>query len=68
MKKIERILTIASMAIIIGCAYYSFVTLNQLMSHLNEIERVARIGNNSSYQIVSLEVDICSTNSLSSIK
>ncbi len=68
MTKIERILTIASMAIIIGCSYYSFMTLNQLMSHLNEIERVARIGNNPSYQIVSLEVDICSTNSLSSIK
>jgi|TARA_R110001583_G_scaffold51084_3_gene159310 hypothetical protein len=68
MKKIERILAIASMAIIIGCAYYSFVTLNQLMSHLNEIERVARIGNNPSYQIVSLEVDICSTNSLSFTK
>ena len=68
MKKIEKILAIVSMTIIIGCAYYSFVTLNQLMSHLNEIERVARIGNNPSYQIVSLEVDICSTNSLSSIK
>jgi heme/copper-type cytochrome/quinol oxidase subunit 2 len=68
MTKIERILTIASMAIIIGCSYYSFVTLNQLMSHLNEIERVAKMGNNPSYQIVSLEVDICSTNSLSSIK
>ena len=68
MKKIEKILAVTSMAIVIGCSYYSFMTLNQLMSHLNEIERVARIGNNPSYQIVSLEVDICSTNSLSSIK
>ena len=68
MKKIEKILAIVSMTIIIGCAYYSFVTLNQLMSHLNEIERAARMGNNPSYQIVSFNVDICSTNSLSFTK
>jgi heme/copper-type cytochrome/quinol oxidase subunit 2 len=68
MKKIEKILAVASMAIVIGCSYYSFVTLNELMSHLNQIEIVARMGNNPSYQIVSLEVDICSTNSLPSAK
>jgi hypothetical protein len=68
MKKIEKILAVTSMAIVIGCSYYSFMTLNQLMSHLNEIERVARMGNNPSHQTVSLEVDICRTNSLSSTK
>ena len=68
MKKIEKILAIVSMTIIIVCAYYSFVTLSQLMSHLNEIERAARMGNNPSYQIVSFNVDICSTNSLSFTK
>jgi len=68
MKKIKTILAIASMTIVIGCSYYSFVTLNQLMLHLDAIEKIARIGNNPSYQTVSLEVDICSTNSLSSIK
>ena len=57
MKKIERVLTIALMAIIIGCSYYSFVTLNQLMSHLDEIERVARMGKNPQYQVVSLETN-----------
>jgi len=57
MKKIERILAIVSMTIIIGCSYYSFVTLNQLMSHLDEIERVARMGKNSPYQVVTLEAN-----------
>ena len=57
MKKTERVLTIALMAIIIGCSYYSFVTLNQLMSHLDEIERVARLGKNPQYQVVSLETN-----------
>jgi len=57
MKKTERVLTIALMAIIIGCSYYSFVTLNQLMSHLDEIERVARMGKNPQYQVVSLETN-----------
>ncbi len=57
MKKIERVLTIALMAIIIGCSYYSFVTLNQLMSHLDEIERVARLGKNPQYQVVSLDTN-----------
>ncbi len=68
MKKIEKILAVTSMAIVIGCSYYSFMTLNQLMSHLNEIERVVRMGKNPSHQTVSLEVDICRTNSLSSAK
>jgi len=57
MKKTERVLTIVLMTIIIGCSYYSFVTLNQLMSHLDEIERVARLGKNPQYQVVSLETN-----------
>ena len=57
MKKTERVLTIVLMTIIIGCSYYSFVTLNQLMSHLDEIERVARMGKNPQYQVVSLETN-----------
>ena len=55
MKKIERTLTVASLAVVLGCSYYSLSTLNQLMSHLNEIERVARMGDGSTYNIVKNE-------------
>ena len=43
------------MTIVIGCSCYSFVTLKQLMLHLDEIEKIARMGNHPSYQIVNFE-------------
>ncbi len=52
-----RLLTAISLAVLLGCSYYTFVTLGQLMSHLDEIERVARMGNPSPYHIVSVERD-----------
>jgi hypothetical protein len=52
MKKIERLLTVASLAVVFGCSYYSLSTLNQLMSHLDDIERVARMGDGSSFHII----------------
>jgi len=55
MKKIKTILTIISLAVVLGCSYYSFSTLNQLMSYLDEIERVARMGNEPTYHIVKNE-------------
>lgn len=55
MKKTKRILAIVLMTIVIGCSCYSFVTLKQLMLHLDEIEKIARMGNHPSYQIVNFE-------------
>ena len=55
MKKIENILTVISLAVVLGCSYYSFSTLNQLTSYLNEIERVARMGDGSTFRIVKNE-------------
>ena len=55
MEKIERALTVASLAVVLGCSYYSFSTLNQLMSHLDDIERVARMGDGSTFSIVKNE-------------
>ena len=55
MKKIERVLTVASLAVVLGCSYYSFSTLNQLISFLDEIERVARMGDGSTFHIVKYE-------------
>ncbi len=52
MKKIERTLTVISLAVVLGCSYYSFTSLNQLMFYLNEIERVARMGKAPTYHIV----------------
>jgi hypothetical protein len=55
MKKIERLLTVASLAAVFGCSYYSLSTLNQLMSHLDDIERVARMGDGSTFRIIKNE-------------
>jgi len=55
MKKVKTILTIISLSVVLGCSYYSFLTLNQLMSYLDEIERVARMGNEPTYHIVKNE-------------
>lgn len=54
-KKIENILTVISLVVVFLCSYYSLSTLNQLMSHLNEIERVARMGDGSTYRIIKNE-------------
>jgi len=54
-KKIENILTVVSLAVVLGCSYYSLSTLNQLTSYLNEIERVARMGDGSTFRIVKNE-------------
>jgi len=55
MKKIENILTVISLAVVLVCSYYSLSTLNQLTSHLNEIERVARMGDGLTYRIIKNE-------------
>jgi hypothetical protein len=55
MRKIEKMLTVAVLAVVFGCSYYSLSTLNQLMSHLDDIERVARMGNGSTFHIVKNE-------------
>jgi len=55
MKKIEKTLTAVSLAVVLGCSYYSLSTLNQLMSYLNEIERVARMGDGLTYRIIKNE-------------
>ena len=55
MKKIERSLTVASLAVVFGCSYYSLSTLNQLMSYLDDIERVARMGDGSTFRIIKNE-------------
>ena len=55
LKKIKNALTVISLSVVLGCSYYSLSTLNQLISHLNEIERVARMGDGSTYRIVKNE-------------
>ena len=54
-KSLENTLTVISLAVVLGCSYYSFSTLNQLTSYLNEIERVARMGDGSTFRIVKNE-------------
>ena len=55
MKKIERALTAASLVVVLGCSYYSLSTLNQLISYLDDIERVARMGDGSTFHIIKNE-------------
>jgi hypothetical protein len=55
MKKIERALTVISLAVVFGCSYYSLSTLNQLMSYLDYIEGVARMGDGSTFHIIKNE-------------
>jgi len=55
MKKIEKALVVAVLAVVFGCSCYSLSTLNQLMSHLDDIERVARMGDGSTFHIIKNE-------------